>query len=604
MDKLTGHYLRHNAKSTIPKFQIYFDTETDFKEGKNETIHTFKMLCYEFCQWDNNNGLNVIESGSFFNPKLFFNYVQDITKQVSKLVLFAHNLWFDLVISQFYIFAQSDGWKSDIPFQKGITFIDRVKKDKLKINLLNVANFLPYKVELLGKLVGYPKINIDFNTISFDKLITYCKRDVKIIRKAMEKYFTFIRSNRLGNFGVTRSSQSFAAFKHRFMKHKILIHAIGQDMDAEREAYFGGRVECFFKGKVKEKKVYSLDINSMYPFVMSRYTYPIRFSYFIYRPTLVEIKRALAKYNIILKAVINTKTPRYALKTKQRLIFPVGEFITSVCSNGARIALLLNEIDTPLVMYCYQRGKIFDLYVKFFHDLKVKYTQEGNDIFKTMSKDFLNHLYGKFGQRNDEVINEGESTVIGSQKILHYDVVTGERTTQIDFCGKYKEIRLNAKEAFESFPAISAHVTENARLYLFKLITMAGQKNVYYCDTDSLYVNKTGYNKLRSMIDPTQLGMLKLEKIIKSMTINGCKDYVIDDAVTIKGIRKTAEKLDENTYVQDIWSSYRETMSKGLKPYYTVKKGVKILTREYKKGKITDSGRITPFCLPEDDDLI
>ncbi|GAH94157.1 unnamed protein product, partial [marine sediment metagenome] len=75
-------------------------------------------------------------------------------------------------------------------------------------------------------------------------------------------------------FSITKASQAFCAYRFRFMDHKIYIHNDVTVQNLERSAYIGGRVECFRLGKIPGKQFVSMDINSMYPFVMKAEKYP------------------------------------------------------------------------------------------------------------------------------------------------------------------------------------------------------------------------------------------------------------------------------------------------------------------------------------------
>jgi len=80
-------------------------------------------------------------------------------------------------------------------------------------------------------------------------------------------------------------------------------------------------------------------------------------------------------------------------------------------------------------------------------------------------------------------------------------------------------------EASNSFVAIASFVTAYARCYLWELIEKAGEENVLYMDTDSLFVTKKGYENLKDYLDNKELGKLKLEDVTEDLTIWGAKLY-------------------------------------------------------------------------------
>ncbi|GAH31491.1 unnamed protein product, partial [marine sediment metagenome] len=142
-------------------------------------------------------------------------------------------------------------------------------------------------------------------------------------------------------------------------------------------------------------------------------------------------------------------------------------------------------------------------------------------------------------------------------------------------------------ECFNSFPAIPAHVSAYARLYLWKLMQQAGEGNYFYCDTDSLIVNEVGLWNLQNQIDNVALGSLKVVESANNLTIRGLKDYSTQTKQVIKGIRKNARQIRDGVYEQEVWPSFKGLLRSGQTDTYTVKKQTKVLNRKYTKGHVS-----------------
>ena len=166
------------------------------------------------------------------------------------------------------------------------------------------------------------------------------------------------------------------------------------------------------------------------------------------------------------------------------------------------------------------------------------------------------------------------------------------------FGGKIYERDGIKQEARNSFVAIASHITAYARMKLWNAIVLAGRDNVFYCDTDSLYTNSEGYKRLKPLVDKLRLGALKVESRNKTMTIYGCKDYVLGRSATIKGIKKGSKKLTKNKYKQVRYLKFRSLLRRGSLDAPIEELYRKELKRIYKKGVITDSGYVIPFSFP------
>jgi len=154
-------------------------------------------------------------------------------------------------------------------------------------------------------------------------------------------------------------------------------------------------------------------------------------------------------------------------------------------------------------------------------------------------------------------------------------------------------------EAFDSFPAIAAHVTAYGRMHLWGLMQKAKVKNYFYCDTDSVMVNEQGRANLTKYLNETQIGALKEENQSDVVLIRGLKDYTFGVKNVTKGIRRNAKKLDSDTYQQEQWPTFRGLLKSGDVNIYKVKKTIKHLSRQYTKGTVCDSGIVKPFVLSE-----
>jgi len=215
----------------------------------------------------------------------------------------------------------------------------------------------------------------------------------------------------------------------------------------------------------------------------------------------------------------------------------------------------------------------------------------------------LNSLYGKFGQKAEvwEKIGDAPDERDRTEQVYLPDL---NRRGMIRYLlGEVWQLT-GYEECFNSFPGIAATVTGYARMYLYDLMKTAGAGNYYYCDTDSLIVNKQGFDNLKSRIDETKLGKLKLEAETKWLDIRGLKDYSIDGKTVIKGVSKKAHKIDSTHYQQQQWPSLRGILKSDNSGSYTVKQVTKTLSRKYTKGIVNPNGWTVPFVLHDADLLL
>lgn len=638
-----AHVLTPTKSIQVPRRVIYFDSESqvqveitdeeihraiqshESREGHEEVRkeHDPYLICATFRHKTNAGHVKrikrhytprsfrgeVLKDGFKDFLSQFWSDVYAYARMNEKLYIFAHNAKYDVQVTAgvHYLIEQGykvEGFSDSNPFilEMSKTFTHsptsgRVYQEPKKktILILSSTNYFQASLKKLGEVFNLPKLDFDHDEeFSMEKALVYCERDVEILETAMESFISFIERENLGSFAMTVAGQSFKAYRQRFMTPEtIFIHNDAEALRVERDAYAGGRTECFGMGEI-EGHVNYVDVNSMYPAVMKSKLYPVKLVTHWRECSLTQLKnKIMDDYLICCDARINTTIPIFHKKAK-RLIFPVGDFWTTL-STPELIEGLERGLITEVKNVCiYEAGNIFEPFVDFFYNQRLEAKKEKDEVHSYFFKIFMNSLYGKFGQKDVHWVRVGDAPPdeIGEYRI--YERSTGKHSIVKVFGGGVfkKEQEEPVQESFNSFPAIAAHVTAYARMLLWECIETAGRENVFYSDTDSLFTNETGYQKLvaKGIIDQKILGKLKLEDEGK-LILFGCKDYIFNGKEKIKGISKNAKPLPPSPegnlrFAVTQWGGFSDRFkNKNFQKYYN-KVIIKELKRDYNKGEV------------------
>lgn len=537
-------------------------------------------------------------------------HIDQITKPGTKRIILAHNTKYDLNAAGGLYWLNELGYTLDFfaednPFI--MSFIKETQHGKKTLVMLSSTNWYGViSLKKLGDLFNLPKLDTDVFNAPQEEILTYCHRDVEILKAACLGYLDFVVEKDLGVSSYTIAKQAMVAFRHRFMHHNIYIHDKEEPLILERASYYGGRTEVFRLGAI-DGKVYGYDVNSMYPSVMRSNNYPTGIEGMKSDLSIKQVKQLINNHCLLAGEVwLDTDEPVYPYKEGGKLTFPTGRFKAVLSTPEIEYAINNDHIVKFGRICSYRSAPIFTDYVDFFYGERLKAKANGDKIRDKMYKLFLNSLYGKFGQlqRYNEKFNRNVDVkpTFGVMKVVNSK--TEERHT-VKVIGKamfYKEKLTGAEaESFDSFPTIAAHVTAYARMQLWSLIKAAGRENTYYCDTDSLFVNERGKERLESsgFVHSTELGKVKLEKQTDKLIIHGLKDYEFGDEIKIKGIPKKAVKIDENKYLCRQWPGTSTFLRSGDVRGYHTHLMIKNLKREYNKGNVLANGVIEPFVLME-----
>ena len=592
--KRQPHVLKSEKSLSIPRHLLFVDTETWQKNLFDGSVEQSLRLGWA-CYYRRGYGRHVERAEWFYfeNSDSFWSFVGSHTQPKQKLWIIARSLVFDFTVLKGWSHLQAMGYKLKFFHNKGACTIINVRKKGSTLVLLDSMNWFVESLAKTGDRIGIPKMPIDFNTCTQSELCDYCRNDVLIELENFKLFIKFLETEQAARLCYTRGSTAMSAFLLRHYTTKIYIHNNAQAIRLERDAYKGGRVECFYLGHLNTEKHYVLDVNSLYPTVMRNNKYPVKYLHIKHNVTLKAFARILKRKSMVAKVLIETDEPVYGVR-RDRLVFPTGRFWTSLCTPELKYAVKAGHLRKVETMVTYEQENIFESYVDTFYRLRLDFRSSGVAEYEELCKKMLNSLYGKFGQKGENWEKIGDCPGEWDREELLFNM-SGRRVTKLRYLMGEVFIMTGSGECFDSFPAIAAHVTAYARLFLWRLMQRVGSGNYFYCDTDSLIVNQTGLKRLKSQVSQTGLGGLKIEETCDHIEIRGLKDYSTEHKTVTKGIRKNAVKLAEGVFQQELWPSFRGLLRSGKAETYTVQTVTKHLHREYLKGQVRSDGVVIPF---------
>jgi len=577
----------------MPSSFIFFDVET-YPVPPGEPM-VMKLAYAVYWYIDKKTGVETTEWFNTTLSKALFDFISLKCKRYNNLRVMSANIWFDCRVSGFLTHLKASGWRCKQFFCRGHTFIALFYKGDLRLDLVNIQNYFNIPVVTIGKSVGLKKLDVDFKDVSESNLRVYCKRDVEIIFKAFKSLYYFIKEGKKGGIGYTLPSVAYSCYTHSFLPRNIAVHTEKDILELERKAYYGGRCECFFIGKKKDITLYKLDVNSMYPYVMKHNDFPVK----LYKAgndiSLKNFARIKDCYCYVAEVMVKTKKPVYAYRQKGKVIFPTGEFKTYLTTPSLLYALSQGHLVRISKLIAYQKANLFKTYVDYFYNKRQDFTKEGNTAFSYICKILLNSLYGKFGQKSSTMLWEKKNDNGKDFRTIIWQVQEQRFYVHQSFFGLEQMVIQKECEGLNSMPAIAAHVTDYARLYLWELIEKAGYKNCLYIDTDSLIINDQGYKRLDRFIHPNEIGMLKVEATAHSLDIKGAKHYIFGNKRKIKGIPKAAVALKGDRFKFQHFPTPLNELRQGLPEVYKIETVIKKLSGVYDKGIVTKLGRVKPF---------
>lgn len=610
------YYIRKNKTAALPTNVLVLDTETRGEPLGDVELH--KM--YLGWSWRFTLGPDLEPTREswreWYDAGELAQYIEGEARPKAPLYIVGSNITFDIYAAGLVAHWHRSGWRCDMLYDKGLTTIILLKRGELRLKILAVQNFLQGGVKSWGKMIGKPKMEVDLENDSQERITEYCRRDAWITGLVFVEYLRFVRDHDMGGFALTASGQSFRCFRHRFMLDKILHYDQRAFNQRVREAYCGGRVESGFIGRAPRRSYTKVDVNSLYPAVMRGNWYPTKLRQWVRDPTIAYTQRVLCNRCCLAQVKLRTPIAAFAVRRDGKLIFPTGEFQTWLATASLQYALAGGYVESIEQLLVFDRARLFDGFVEYFYPLRQEYKQAGNAVYERTVKIMLNSLYGKFGEKRERLLHECEDldgefyrrgTIVPTSDILEGGEVFDwryereswmdtEYTDATETCafGRYT-LTAGEVEGPNSAPAIAAHVTDYGRMTLWRAIERVGHENVWYADTDSLILATEHVPRLGDLLHETRLGALKIEGESDELEIRGAKDYTFGGERVCKGIREDAILNDEGKWEQVMFPGLYGIMRDGLVDGFPIKRVAKELTHEYDKGRILAGGRVVPW---------
>ena len=450
-------------------------------------------------------------------------------------------------------------------------FIER-KTNKTIGFFLDSMSFYRCSLDEVGKMIGLPKLEMPETIKNISELSEYLKRDCEVVMEGMlgikkmmndmgyypKKYLT------AGNVSITnfltycRKTGLSGIFQDKGRTFQ------GRYMEDTRNAFRGGRCECFQKGFF-EKSI-KLDINSAYPYIMTVMKFPdLRSEFYVKGIRAKSYLDRIGVINCSIQAPSEDKL-KYAylpIRFGGNVHFPFGRLLkgtwtTLELRKAIELGYVIKDIDYG-VFYKEARNNPFRDYVLELYKGK----KNSKDVKKQVYKLLLNSLYGKWGQKRDEkehmLINRGESE--------EYFAKGWEFVKTID--GRFL-ISINKGISVPKYanPMLSLLVTAQARDLLWENMMKIPKKELIYVATDCLLFKPKDLNSLESynirMGD--ELGEFSIEDMGDCL-MYGENRYKINDDVKIGGIPKrdrTNKALEEGQVIIKKMISIKQAMKSNM----------------------------------------
>lgn len=551
-----AHYVKPISRPARPRRVLYLDTETKVIAQRDGTdFHRFRLAvtCLVFYRQD--GSVSREEWLTWARRDDVLKYIHEQARPTRPLVILGSNPGFDLWVLDFYRGMGRLGWRLDFMYDQDVTFILRARRDRQTVLVLAIQNWLRQSIRDLGPWVGVEYLPVDHQTVRPSALLEHCRRDVAILRLSFETYLAFLAEHDLGPWRMTLASQAWACYRYRHLSVRHLVMENPKVRELAAAAIYPARVECRWTGQDWRDDWVKLDVNSLYPWVMSEFGYPGDLVGCFSRHSPEWLARWVQGHCVIARVRLHTGTALYPVREGKRIRYPTGSFSTVLASASLRAALdrgHLVEVEQAVV---WEQVFPFQAYVQALGPLKQSSTESGDQVTGSIVKGLLNRLWGRFARHVPTIVKVEECE---GQLLFHEaatDVLTGH-PSRATACMGTRWIEKGRHLSPDAIPELAAHVADYASCWLWHVMGLVGHDRIVYCDADAFITTRNRLSRIPTFLHRSQLGKLRIAGTGNRLTIYGEKDYILGTRVVVKGIKAGACELSPRLWEYEEWPGF------------------------------------------------
>lgn len=644
MENRVWHYLRPNKGSTTPGDMIFVDCETIPNDPDPEcehTTHRLRLWCGTHVRLS--KGLVTRRTcARGMDAPSFWRWLRGRLSKKRQCWVWAHNVSFDMIALGLPAVVESGEWSwqqsrqemrtdgqwREIIEWEGLVVLDdpptiiqlRHRDSGISITVLDTLNFWRCPLADLGEAIGRDKWPMPGWDGTDSEWEAYCWNDVVIIELAVLKLVETIHSHDLGHLRYTAAGQGMQAYRHRFMKHKILVHCDENALRLERDSYYGGLCQVRRAGVV-DGPIYVVDYQSYYPSIMRTQPLPFRLVASFAETPIINTPHLCRHFHCIGRVKIKSDSVSYPVRISRSTVMAVGQFETTLSHAELCSALEAGHVDQVLALSCYEADILFWDMMTDLWLIRQRHEMAGNRPMAEMVKLVMNGTLGKFGQRNIRWIDDHGTQapepwatwnqidcadgVCREFRSMNWRVqrrrLQGEPITE-PACRDKVEGDVQAAindESSSSVPAIPSAVTSYGRVLLARAIAKAGERQVYYADTDCLHVSDTGLEAIErsGLIKASEIGRMSVRSKARQAEYRGLKYYRLDDQWVVSGLKRQHYDISPGVWDQSQFSGWSSMLYSGADTQIEQTRVRLDRSHEVAPGVIGDDGWVSPIRL-------
>lgn len=554
-----AHWIAPNHTTRLPRSYIALDTEAHRNRDGRRELQTFRLAVASFdtprkdrSQWREREWCKATDTATLWE------WITGRCRRKARTVLVAHNLAYDLRISDAFTHLPALGWT----FVAGRVddgqawFIWR--NEGRTLACVDTTSWVPVALAKLGEAIDLKKLDLPDEDDTQEAWFARCVRDVEILAEVWRRLMFWLEDEDLGNWKLSGAGQSWAAYRHRFMSDRLLVHEVDDAREAERHAMHTGRCEAWQHGKLVDGPYTEWDFHCAYATIGAECDVPIKLAGELVRPSLDSVLRAAESRAVLVECEVTTDEPTMPCRGVEGIRWPVGTFETTLWSHELALGVDRGAVVRVDRAWSYRTAPALRAFCEW--TLAGLSADAGgiDPVVRLALKHWSRALIGRTAARWSrwEVCGSREIADVSLGKV--HDVGADE-TYKMMQLGHQLIRQVGTPDNPHAMAAILSWVMAEARVRLWNVMQLAGLSNIVYVDTDSVIANPAGSARL----ELARVRGLRVKGQWQSLEIRGPRQLIPGARLRAAGVPKNAVRTGEDTWVGDVWAGLARSLASG-----------------------------------------
>lgn len=552
--------------------------------------------------------------------------------------LYAHNVGFDLVTTGLPVELAALGWElssrhavsGSAPWlvlhkgRQGVTEArvrngQRVRERRVKwqhtLTIADSFSLMPVALEVLAQWSAYTKPPLPDQDADLEAWQDRCAADVDILADVLLQLMDWWDSEDLGKWAVSGAACWWNAYRHRMDAKAVVIDPEPAAVELEHAACYGGRRDVFRTGNLPQGRYAEMDYKSGYPTIAAAELLPCKRMGPLTPQITRSILRGLARYGILAEVLLDTDTPRWPLRVRGRVFYPVGKFRTVLAGPDileAQAEGVLAEVGRG---WFYAMSGHMRSWASWVLDLQAADDATVPGPARVSAKGGSRSVCGKWAQRGYWT-EECPGPPGAGWSYDDYWIAGSDVTASLcGLAGKHY-LSLADQEGSHEFPAILAYIEAHTRVRLGRVLAATPAAAAIQCDTDGLMVSITTLEDelaaqfphlagkhhrgglvgmwLESMSALSAPLTLREKRLFKRAVVYGPQHVVLDGRPRFSGVPQSAYQVEDHRWRAQLWPGLAWQITSGQQDGYARPVQDYLVTGPYAAGWVLADGSVRP----------